>query len=182
MSKEFDKDLYYISNEWIPLYRENMSDLIDGVCNRDPSDFRVLLQNFFREDFSNGLVGLPMRNQKIFQNPSVLNKHWYLNDAFYRIEHLRQKIPNVDLKDLGVSNSGNPFGVFIDDVFVRVNSDYQYYFSNKICKTLEGVHNPVVLEIGGGFGGTALFLKRQLNSMRMYVNLDLPETLMVATY
>lgn len=182
ISEKFNRDLYYVSNEWVPVYKKNMSVLIKAIEESSTAELRGLFDNFFREKFSNGLVGLPINMQKIFKHASTINKNWYLIDALYRYELLKKKVPNLDLRELSVGNYGNPFGVFIDEVFLRVNADYQFYFAKRIKEMLGGASYPVVLEIGGGFGGTALFLKRQIANAGMYINLDLPETLMLSSY
>ncbi|MFL2945986.1 MAG: putative sugar O-methyltransferase [Parvibaculales bacterium] len=182
ISSNFNRDLYYISNEWIPVYRKNMSQLISALKGDDVPYLGKCLGNFFREKFANGLVGLPINMQRILNRPTKLNKNWYLQDAIYRIQLLKELYPKIDLEALNLGYCGNPYGVIYDGIFVRTNADYQFYIAKRLEELLLEEAAPIVLEIGGGFGGTASFLSSIVNKIKMYIDLDLPETISISTY
>lgn len=80
---------------------------------------------------------------------------------------------------------GNPYGIFTNGQFIRTGSDYQFYYADKTAKLIlnsVAENNKVVLELGGGYGGYAFFLKKKIGSNLTYVDIDLPETLALATF
>lgn len=183
ISENFNRDLYYISNEWVPVYKKNMELLISALNSESISNLTSLLSNFFREKFANGLVGLPINMQRIINKPSKLNKKWYLFDAIYRMQLLTKLFPDLELSSLDLGRSGNPYGINYNGVFVRSNADYQFY----IARRLQDIFNEqdmghTILEIGGGFGGTASYIYSLGKLNKMYIDIDLPETLVLATY
>jgi putative sugar O-methyltransferase len=76
---------------------------------------------------------------------------------------------------------GNPYGYFMDGVFVREGGEYQHYYSHAIRQLLQSSDKQVVVELGGGYGGLAYYLNRD-NPKITYVDLDLPEMLALASY
>ena len=183
ISENFNRDLYYISNEWVPVYSKNMAVLISALNANSTSNLKRLLRNFFREKFANGLVGLPINMQRIINNPSKLSKTWYLLDAIYRMQLLTKIFPNLDLSSLDLGKGGNPYGINYNGVFVRANADYQFYIARRLQDILNKQNKGhTILEIGGGFGGTASYIHSLGKLNKMYIDLDLPETLVLATY
>jgi len=86
-----------------------------------------------------------------------------------------------ELSDLKPPNVGNPFGFVLDGVFVRTGSEDQHYCAHRIIDLIGSFDAPVVAEIGGGFGGMAYYLIRDLPSVT-YLNFDMPETIALASY
>ena len=60
-----------------------------------------------------------------------------------------------DVVDL-TSDCGNPYGLKIDERFVLPDTPRHFYYSYNICKLLENVTTPFLIEIGGGYGGLCL--------------------------
>jgi len=76
---------------------------------------------------------------------------------------------------------GNPYGYTLNDKFISACADYQYYYSEKIRFLLRAIKSPSILEIGGGFGGLAYFLSRDIPKSQ-YLGFDLPEITALASY
>ena len=182
MNDMSQRDLYYISDEWVPIYKKYMGNIIDSLSARDYSKVEKLYENFFREKLSAGLCGLPTNMERYYlKNPSIVNKYWYVMDACHRVRVLESKMHDVTAAELATPRIGNPYGFFYDGIFVRSGADYHYYYAKKISVLLETCDQKRVIEIGGGFGGMASFLMKN-KTIEQYVDVDLPETLALATY
>jgi putative sugar O-methyltransferase len=104
-----------------------------------------------------------------------------MSDALYRLDYWRKQTNDrYSLIDLSSPTVGNPYGVFFDGVLVRTSSDYQHYCSHKIALLLEK-RPGAVMEIGGGFGGTAYYLLRDCPGIT-YLDFDVPESIALTTY
>ena len=184
ISKEVDNEKYSVSDEWIPVYQKYMGEILEALKNGDREKVRDNYDNFYRRKCSAGLVGLPTNMNRFYDNyVNELDKRWFLNDSIYRIQYLKSKIKDLDLKKLASTNYGNPYGVYIDNTFLRNGSDYQYYYARKLhelCKETKHKTKKIV-EIGGGYGGVASFLLQD-EGVDQYINYDLPENLALATY
>jgi hypothetical protein len=75
---------------------------------------------------------------------------------------------------------GNPFGIYLDEMLIRAGAPYQHYCAHMIDSVVPS-SDPVVAEIGGGFGGTAYYLLRDCANMT-YFNFDVPESLALSSY
>lgn len=176
------RDLYYISDEWVPIYKKYMGEVIDSLASGDVSTVERLYMNFFRDRLSTGLCGLPTNMERFYlKAPTTVNKYWYLMDACHKLEALERKMGRVPTSELTMAPIGNPYGIYRDGVFVRSGADYHYYYSKKIQGLLDSCDHKRVIEIGGGFGGMAAFLMKN-SAVEQYVDVDLPETLALATY
>lgn len=184
ISDNYDRDMYYISDEWIPVYEKYMGEIISALKEKQIFQIKDNYDNFYRRNCSAGLVGLPT-NMKRFYEGDVgwIDKRWYLNDSFYRLNYLKNKIEGLNLKSLGETTYGNPYGVMIDGQFIRNGADYQYFYAEKIKQlcTQSEFQKKRVVEIGGGYGGVASFLMKS-PVIDQYIDYDLPENLALATY
>jgi hypothetical protein len=60
-------------------------------------------------------------------------------------------------------------------------ADYHYTFSEKIAILLRKKSIPVILELGGGFGGMAYYCLRDITNIK-YICVDLPENAALQAY
>lgn len=87
----------------------------------------------------------------------------------------------ANLHELAITEVGNPWGYLWQGTLIG-SKVLRYHDLNKRIEGLtSGSVNPVVAEIGAGYGGLAYFLMRGEDS-RKYIDFDLPETLAVAAY
>lgn len=176
------RHFYYISNEWVPLYRQYQNEHIRALTHGNIDALATTYANFFRERISQGLCGLPTKMERFFNGrASNLDKLWYVGDFTHRLRILREKYPSVTPDDLATTDIGNPYGAFFDGVFVRTGAEYQYAFAQQANALLGRYNSGSLLEIGGGYGGMASYLARLQPYLR-YINIDLPENLALATY
>jgi putative sugar O-methyltransferase len=68
------------------------------------------------------------------------------------------------------------------DGHILIEPSFEYnLLAQQMAALLEGTESPVVLEIGGGFGGLARQLLRAIPDLR-YIGLDLPENLVLQAW
>lgn len=184
VAKQIDRELYSISDEWIPIYQKYMGEIISALQNGDNPKVRDSYDNFYRRSCSAGLVGLPTNMARYFKkNESILDRRWFLNDSIHRINYLKSKMGNFDLGKLDSGVFGNPYGIYLENHFVRNGADYQYFYALKLQElcNMSDYKIKKVVEIGGGYGGVASYLLR-CDKVSQYINYDLPENLALATY
>lgn len=179
-------DVYKVSNEWVPIFRQSLQPLLTLLEQRDAVGLRDLLDNFYRSSISVGLIGLAVDMSETFfgqTEPSRYRRTQLLIDQVYRYRLLEKLVPDFSSKELWMEDFGNPYGLFIDGKFVRNGSDYQYYYASRVNQMLSRTSGrAVVAELGGGIGGFANFLSRSRDSDLTYINLDLPEILCISSY
>lgn len=177
-------ELYYATNEWLPIYRKHLEPLILALKEKDVTNVAALLTQFFRNNISLGFAGLPKMQQRFFlKPPSMYWKLLYVNDLLHRWRLLQELVPGVKPIDLQVNDIGNGYGFYVDGSFVPANAEYHYYYAETIRALVSHENSPTVLELGGGFGGMARYLLRggNTNGIR-YVGLDLPEALAISSF
>jgi len=168
-------DAYLPTMWWSEVRRTSLGLAIGALANGDTASLQRAYGNFFRDSCSAGLV---IRAADVSVGRY---RQCVLGDALYQVDHWQEAVGDEwSVRDLRVPEIGNPFGIELDGVFIRDGSPYQHYCAQRIRGLLE---NPggSVLEIGGGYGGMAYYLLRDLPRIR-YINLDLPESIALASY
>ena len=93
----------------------------------------------------------------------------------------RTAFPNTSLVELDAPRIGNPWGYNFAGM-VLYEPVFEYHFQAQYFRRLlSETETPVVLEIGGGFGGLAFHLLRCGGPIK-YIGLDLPENISIQTY
>jgi putative sugar O-methyltransferase len=176
--------VYRPSNEWLPIYKRPLREVIEALTNRDINRLGRIYGNFWRDPCSTGLVGLPLDMKKHFfgQRISRRDKMLFLNDTLYRYSLWHSLLGNTHrVEDLDSPCVGNPYGYFIDGTFIKGGSDYQHYYATAIGGLIKAETSKCVVELGGGFGGMAYYLLRD-NKDLTYIDLDLPENMALTAY
>lgn len=167
---------------WRAVGQRNLGVITRALAEYDFDVLRRIYRNFFRNESSTGLAGLPLGQMKSGTPASKAFKQLCLIDGLHRVDLWKSKTAGrFGLSDLDPPKIGNPFGIVIDDVFVRNGSEDQNYCAHRIVDLLASANSPVVAEIGGGFGGMAYFLIRDCPGLT-YVDFDVPETIALASY
>jgi len=173
---------FKVSNEWIPIYENDMRDVIDALTRNDPSVLQRIYENFFREQCSTGIAGQPVNMRKEYFGGQItpFHKDLYLCDTLHRIDLWRKLTCNkYQLSTLSSTNIGNPYGMTIDGVFIRTCAEHHHYYAQEVSRLVPSA--ATVVELGGGFGGMAYYLLRD-NRAISYVDLDLPEGIALTSY
>jgi len=82
---------------------------------------------------------------------------------------------------LAVPAVGNPWGYDVDGVVIAPKAMRYHALARQVEELVTDVERPVVAEIGAGYGGVAHYLARAGRDL-IYVDFDLPETLILAAY
>lgn len=162
----------FLAIEWRNYY--------DAISHEDYETIAALLRNFFR---NGGISGMWAEKEvfKSFCNQKMLAQLSRENSMKSQYLVWRNNLPFISLKDLNAPKVGNPWGYRFGDMLlyepVFEYNFHAHYFDRLLCD----VQNPVVIEIGGGFGGLAYHLLRCRSSIK-YIGFDLPENILIQTY
>jgi len=174
-----------VSNEWLPIYTQQLGDVMSALMNEDISALQVIYGNFWRNPCSAGLVGLAldMRSRFFGSMITLKDRKLFLMDTLYRFKLWKTMLGQThSVQDLTSPLVGNPYGYILDGTFVKSGSDYLHYYAVAISRLVRGtVGKKVVMELGGGYGGMAYYLARD-NTDCTYVDFDLPENMALTAY
>jgi putative sugar O-methyltransferase len=174
---------YQVGNEWLPIYNHNLRGVMAALAKGNIDELATMYRNFFRDPCSTGLVGLAVNMKKHYLSGNISKRDQllYLYDVLCRYKLWRSLMGNgYTVRSLISSPIGNPFGFELDGVFVSHGSDYLHYYASEVNR-LAACDQPVVVELGGGYGGMAYFLLRD-SAKTTYVDFDLPENLALTSY
>lgn len=175
--KELNKD-FKSSEMWSKLINSNYFQLIESYQNNDFSKFVNFLDKF---GHSNKYLGLTF-NILIPKYINFLKKNYIkknmLDNAFKKWNFFTA---NKDYKFLNTPRFGNLDGGFInEDVFVSYTSFFNEIYSSILKNLLTETSNPVIAEIGPGYGEQAYFVLKDIKAK--YIAFDLPETLTLSSF
>ena len=174
---------YQVGNEWLPIYSHNLRAVMAALAKGNIDELATMYRNFFRDPCSTGLVGLAVNMKKHYLSGNISKRDQllYLYDVLCRYKLWRSLMGDgYTVRNLVSSPIGNPFGFELDGVFVSHGSDYLHYYATE-ANRLAACDQPVVMELGGGYGGMAYFLLRD-SDKTTYVDFDLPENLALTSY
>lgn len=177
-------EAFNVSNEWLPIYDRLLGPVMRALRSRDLNALQQMYGNFYRDACSSGLAGMPVNMQRAYYGSSIKDwhRHLYLCDVVHRHELWKQETGNqYPISELKSPDIGNPYGFFVDDIFLKAGCDYQHYYAMQIRELLPPSGDRVVMELGGGFGGMAYYLIRDAPGVT-YVDFDLPENIALASY
>jgi putative sugar O-methyltransferase len=179
---QFSSEVYKATDWWSEIRSRSLQPVIQALMSRDIRTLQRMYQNFFRDPCSTGLLSVPYGMSKAYFGKKIkdVNRHFYLGDSLRRLDYWSSMTQNsFDICVLRDSKIGNPFGICLDDTFIRSGAPYQHYCSYKISSILAS-NNHVVAEIGGGFGGMAYYLLRDRDVT--YIDFDVPESIALTSY
>jgi putative sugar O-methyltransferase len=146
----------------------------------DVASFDAFLRNFFRNGGISGLWG-HRRLFEDFQAESGWRDLRRLTMFIRQIEAWRREVPNGSLDDLDEARVGNPWGYDMDGRLIVEPSVEYHALALRIRELVADVARPVILEIGGGYGGLARQVLRLIPGVR-YLGLDLPENTIIQSW
>jgi putative sugar O-methyltransferase len=165
--------------EWI---RVNYGDLLSALAEDDPTRALSYLRNFCREPFAVG-TGASFDDLKRVKC-SLLGKY-YVASTWCRYRD-KLKDSGYDMSRLNFPHIGNPAGFVLNGDIIPTETLRHAYNAHYICELLCDVANPVIVEIGGGFGDQAYQVITHARDdgtpVAKYFDFDIPEVLLVASY
>lgn len=154
------------AGEWGEIQRDVRAGFKDILDAGDTHKLDRCLAGFFRTPLYFGLVSITEAVDKLGEQVLWRVALWsYLTDG--------------DIDKIKAPDVGDPFVVNISDTKVMVDAPRFDVYANHIAKALPD--GGLVVELGGGYGGLALQLKRRAPNTRV-VLVDIPETLYLAWY
>jgi putative sugar O-methyltransferase len=152
----------------------------DALRRDDIREMAGYLRNFFRNEGISGLWG----GGDVYDTFCRADRLAQLNRAHIMLDHYRvwrECCPLAAPEELDAPRVGNPWGFRFGDLLLY-EPVFEYTYQAHYLDSLLGEMNaPVVMEIGGGFGGLAYHLLRCRPSVT-YVGLDIPEYLLIQSY
>jgi hypothetical protein len=176
-------EAYHATEWWQAVRQRSLGSVVQALVAEDIDSLRRMYRNFYRDACSTGLLSAPYGMAKEYFGGQMKDVHrrFYLSHVLCRFDYwMEQTNGRFTLHDLKGPGVGNPFGVVIDGTHISVGSEYAHSCAQEI-RSLLVAENPVVAEIGGGFGGMAYYLLRDLPGVS-YLDFDVPESIALATY
>ena len=172
--------VYKPSSLWQSQIDNDFSFLVEAYKNDDVEKFLFFLQNF-----GNWEKYLGVENQDLVNkyNKNIFLKKFLSNEIFGgQLKLWKFFNKNEDLDDLDIPKHGNQIGAVIDNKFMVIGSFLNHIYSKILSNYLnqKGESNKII-EIGGGYGKLAYYLLKNISNYT-YIDLDIPETLTLASY
>ena len=179
-------DVYQVGNEWVPIYKKYMSEIMIALSEDDNDALEGIYNNFLREKCSTGLAGIGgyerMTRNYFSGHISVKNARIYMKDVVHRFNIWKNEIGSAsDIDSLKGPLLGNPYGHYVNGIFIEASSHYNHYYATKIRMLQENSSHSKVLELGGGYGNMAYYLMRDSDNLT-YLDFDLPENFALTAF
>lgn len=167
---------------WAEMIHVNYGPLIEAVTRSDLNAVCSFLENFSREQFAVG-TGAGF-DDYVRCRTSILGVP-YIKTVW--CEYRNALIASgFILSEVRCPTVGNPFGVPLNGDVIQIETLRHTLYAARITELLVNVEAPVVVEIGGGFGGQAFQVVTQARAagrpVQRYVDYDIPEVQIVASY
>jgi len=177
--KEKDFNNIY-GGEWLWINKNKRKTLLESLKKFDIDFLSSQLINLFKSKVSYGIISSTYEN--VFNNKK--NRKYFISDVLKNISVWEEfvKLKKKDYNFIHTNEKiGNPYGIFYKKKKILYDTPRHDYYAYKIINILKNKKNPTILEVGGGYGGLLIqLLKRKFNFS--YINIDLPETLLISYY
>lgn len=169
---------YQISPQWQNIINGYYAKLGNAMEAEDIQSLKEIFRNFCRLPVSKGLsLGIEF-GQYIMDGIDIR----YINDYLRQIHVWLKLISETkNIRDLSFPLVGNPFGMNINGSIIPYCAVRLHYYATRLHFLSRTMPNPVICEIGGGFGGTIFYLLKMNKNIR-YFNFDIPEVLALCSY
>ena len=168
---------YQTGSNWGNFLKATRKDFYNAVEKTDWQLLKDMFANFYRNCLTTGTLG-GKEAFEFFKN-SIGYSRWVTHSFKVWKESLGEKILNIS--QLGLPSTGNPYGINLDGNIINVNSFLFNYRANFCKRLMPQNKKSLILEIGGGFGGLGYYLHK-INTNCTYIDLDIPENLVVTEY
>lgn len=165
---------------WKDLLEEEWREYLKAIDQSDIGVVSKFLRNFFRNEGLSGFWG----GKQMFESFAAADNISSIRRAFImrkQFEAWREALPDAPVKELKSPLMGNPWGYMVEGTLVIEPALEYHYQANYFSRLLSTVHKPVILEIGGGYGGLAYQILKQIPEAT-YIGFDLPENIFIQSY
>ena len=153
------------TGEWEWLQKKRQNNFIDAVHKAEVEVVSNYLTNMFKTEATYGYLSPSFSD-------ALKNLDKTKSDILCNIDSCLEFSDLTDVKKLGTLH-GNPYGVKIEGITILPDTPRHFYYSYNISRFLSGLLSPVVLEIGGGYGGLCLQNWKRFEGQCTLVNIDL---------
>jgi putative sugar O-methyltransferase len=185
LAKEDSKQVpsqFQIRGLWAEWIEVNYGALLATINSGEYEKASDILQNFGREQFA---VGTGSSYDDIVHYKTSLVGRAYVKTVWC---DYRDKLVDAgfDLPKITHPNIGNPAGFRVAGKIIPIEALRHAYNALTITNLLRDIKRPVIVEIGGGFGGQAFqtiyLLRENNNQIGKYFDFDIPEVQIVVSY
>ncbi len=165
------------TGEWNWLEKNARSEYLESLNNCDEKKLSELFCNMFRNDVTYGYLSPSFKDIKD-------DKKWknVLSNILCNIDSCIEFTNIKTLNSLVTENNiCAPYGVKHSNGYILPDSPRHYYYAYKINKICKKINNPIIYEIGGGYGGLINFLYKFNEVNYTYIGIDLLPGL-ISTY
>lgn len=178
-AKEHEKSClapYQTGANWKSFMELTRKPFYKAMKEQNTDKIAELLQNFFRNCLSTGIMGGEQAFKNSKDNPEVYKEFLHNFKVWtYSINS------DCEIQELAMPPVGNPYGFDVEGQLINTNCFWNHYRAHYCNKLLDGQEKSIVAEIGGGYGGFAYYLLKNNQSIA-YINFDLPENLLISSY
>lgn len=164
---------YKVRGEWLPIIENAFLPLINALNNSDLIALDEVLRNFFR--IFGDYFGEPTDVLSEANKPFRLDRFRVYSSRWIEL------YGESSLPDVRSPLIGNPMGFMIEGMLFTHVSFIHNHFARRIEDLCSDMANPVICEIGGGWGGLAYHLFNRNRYFR-YVDYDIPLISTIAAY
>ncbi len=180
-----EAEVYQVSREWLPIYEKYMGEVMQSLQKNELSQLMKMYEGLFRHPLSTGLHGLHFDMVETYMNPSKPASaeavKQYLESCAIGARNFLLTCPGTNVSKLVRPAIGNPYSYNMEGHTIFPCAEYHYTFSEKISILLKKKSKPIILELGGGFGGMAYYCMRDIPNVK-YICIDLPENAALQAY
>lgn len=173
---------YQIRGLWAEWIEVNYGKLLEAINSSNIEAASAILQNFAREQFA---VGTGSSYDDVVHYKTSLVGRAYVKTVWC---DYRDKLVDAgfNLEKIKYPLVGNPAGFRVNGSIIQTETLRHAYNGFAITNLLKDIEKPVIVEIGGGFGGQAFQTIYQLqenhNPIGKYFDFDIPEVQIVVSY
>ena len=170
---------YATGRNWGAFLRHSRPNFYAAAARGDVDALNALLESCLRNEMTTGTFGGGFAYEAY--NAWVSAGQSVLAPIRQQYNVWRYSVQNADVTRLAAPAVGNPFGVWVGDGIVHPNTFLNDYRAQFVSGLVEQIDRPIVVDLGGGFGGFGHQLLAN-GAGETYVGFDLPENLIVAAY
>jgi hypothetical protein len=170
---------YVVGRNWGDFLRASRPTYHDAVARGDIATLSTLLASCFRNEMTSGMFS-GGKAYEVYEQYRAAGRG-VIDALRHHFGIWRYSVGTPDVSRLVSPPVGNPYGVYVDDGIVHPNTFLNDYRAQYVLNLLGGVDRPIVVDLGGGFGGFGHQLLTGPGNA-VYVNFDLPDNLLVASY
>lgn len=172
----YQSESYQIGGVWEKILIDAHQELKAELERKNIKRVKSTLSNFGRDKISLGLSlsgGLPHTFLAKIRLVNWMNR---TNYAWGKMTKLPENILEYP------KEVGNLFGVEVNGKLIIPPAHRLSYFAQRISNLIGEEQHPVIVEIGGGFGGIPYHIFRHFNTKCTYIGFDIPEISVIAKY